>query len=113
MIDIDALLRLIGDLQESELRRWIEERWVRPEDGAQGYVFHEVDVARVRLIYELRYDLAIDEEAMPVVLQLLDQVYGLRRRLRVMREAIDAQPEEVRAALRARLGAGTSFEDEA
>jgi chaperone modulatory protein CbpM len=58
----------------------------------------------VRLIRELRYDLAIDEEAMPVVLQLLDQVYALRRRLRAIATAIDTQPEAVRDALRARIG---------
>ena len=75
-------LRLFAGLQEAELERWIGERWVRPEPASEGYVFREVDVARVRLIVELRHDLAIDEDALPVVLQLLDQVYALRRRLR-------------------------------
>jgi chaperone modulatory protein CbpM len=103
MIGFDAVIRLIGDLQAEELRRWIDERWVRPEGDVKAYVFQEVDVARIRLIRELRYELAIDDEAMPVVLRLLDQVYALRRRLRAAREAIEAQPEEVRQALRARL----------
>ncbi len=106
MMSFDAVIRLVGDLDAEELRRWIAERWVLPESGAEGYVFHEVDVARVWLIRELRYDLAIDEGAMPVVLQLLDQVYALRRRLRAVAAAIDEQPEAVRAALRARLGDG-------
>ena len=104
MMSFEAVIRLVGDLEAEELRRWIAERWVLPEGGAEGYLFHEVDVARVRLICELRRDLAIDEEAMPVVLRLLDQVYSLRRRLRATIEAIDAQPDEVRAALRARIG---------
>ncbi len=104
MMSFDAVIRLVGDLQAEELRRWIAERWVRPESGSEGYVFHEVDIARVRLIRELRYELAIDEEAMPVVLQLLDQVYALRRRLRAVAAAIEEQPEAVRAALRARIG---------
>jgi chaperone modulatory protein CbpM len=111
MIGIDALMRLIGGLQEAELRHWIDERWVRPEAVSEGYVFREVDVARVRLIVELRRELAIDEEALPVVLQLLDQVYALRRRLRAMSEALDAQPAAVREAVLARL-ARTSHEDE-
>jgi chaperone modulatory protein CbpM len=111
MIGIDALMRLIGGLQEAELKHWIDERWVRPEAVSEGYVFREVDVARVRLIVELRRDLAIDEEALPVVLQLLDQVYALRRRLRAISEALDAQPAEVRAAVQARL-ARASREDE-
>ena len=103
MIGIDGLIRMIAGLQEAELRRWIDERWVRPEPMSGGYVFREVDVARVRLIVELRQELAIDDEALPVVLQLLDQVYALRRRLRAMSAAIDAQPEAVRAAVQARL----------
>jgi chaperone modulatory protein CbpM len=105
MISFEAVIRLVVGLNEAELRHWIAERWVRPESGAEGYVFAEVDVARVQLIHELRYELAIDEEAMPVVLQLLDQVYALRRRLRVALGAIDAQPDEIRAAIRARCGA--------
>jgi chaperone modulatory protein CbpM len=109
MISFDALMRLIGDVQAEELRRWIDERWVRPEGDGPAYVFHEVDVARVRLIRELRFELAIDDEAMPVVLRLLDQVYALRRRLRAAREAIEAQPDAVRRAVRARLG---GWEDE-
>jgi chaperone modulatory protein CbpM len=104
MISIDALIRMIAGLQEAELRHWIDERWVRPEAMSGGYVFREVDVARVRLIIELRQELAIDEEALPVVLQLLDQVYA-------MSDAIDAQPEAVRAAVRARL-AGNASDDE-
>ena len=105
MMSFDAVIRLIGGLGDDDLRHWIAERWVRPESGAEGYVFHAVDVARVRLIRELRYELAIDEEAMPVVLQLLDQVYGLRRRLRRVRDAIAAQPDSVRQELLAQLEA--------
>jgi chaperone modulatory protein CbpM len=104
MISFDAVIRLIGGLEDEELRRWIAERWVRPESGAQGYVFHEVDVARVQLIQDLRCDLAIDDEAMPVVLRLLDQVYALRRRLKQVQGAIETQPEALRAALLAELG---------
>jgi chaperone modulatory protein CbpM len=104
MMSFEAVIRLIGGLGDEELRRWIAEAWVRPESRTEGYVFHEVDVARVRLIHELRYDLAIDEEAMPVVLHLLDQVYALRRRLRQLHEVIATQPDEVRAAFLDQLG---------
>jgi chaperone modulatory protein CbpM len=106
MIGFDAVLRLIGDLEPDELRRWIAEHWVRPESEPQGYVFHEVDVARVRLIHELRHDLAIDEETLPVVLGLLDQIYALRRRLARLQAMIEEQPPEIRAVLRARFGEG-------
>ena len=105
MIGFDAVIELVGGLEAQELRRWIEERWVLPETAGAGYVFREVDVARVRLILELRHELAIDEEAMPVVLSLLDQVYELRRRLKAMTAALDAQPEAVRSTVLAKLEA--------
>lgn len=99
MIGFDAVLRMVGGLQPQELEHWIAERWVLPEGGAGAYLFREVDVARIRLIVELCRDLAIDEEHLPVVLRLLDQVYLLRRRLRVLSAAVEAQPAEVRDAI--------------
>ena len=45
-----------------------------------------------------------------LVLQLLDQVYALRRRLRQLSDAIEAQPPELREAVRSRLG-GSKAED--
>ena len=82
MTDIAAVCALIGDLQARSSSDWIGEAWVLPEASEGTYVFHEIDVARVRLIVELRRDMAIDDEAIPVILNLLDQLYALRRRSR-------------------------------
>jgi chaperone modulatory protein CbpM len=106
MMSFDAVIRLVGDIEAGELRRWIEEQWVLPAGGAEGYVFEEVDVARIRLIVELRRELAVDEQAMPVVLHLLDQIYALRRRLRALCGALEGQPAEIREAVLARLEEG-------
>ena len=100
MIAFEALLRQIHGLDAVALERWIEARWVLPERVAAGYVFHEVDVARVHLIVELTHEMMIDEEAMPVVLNLLDQVYALRKRLKSVTQAIEALPPEAQAILR-------------
>ena len=62
-----------------------------------------MDVARVQLILEIRHEFAIDDEALPLVLGLLDQVYDLRRQLRRMCDAMAAQPPEVRAGIRKAL----------
>jgi chaperone modulatory protein CbpM len=104
MISIDAVCRLVGDLDQHELERWIGERWVLPESEGAVYVFHEIDIARVRLIVEMKHELAIDDEAMPVVLRLLDQIYALRHRLKTLAAVLDALPPELRAAVTARLG---------
>jgi chaperone modulatory protein CbpM len=74
------LVRLAG-CSHDELSRFVAEGWIVP-DAEDGFV--EGDLARLHLILELRRDLAIDDEAMPVVLSLLDQVYVLRRQVRLL-----------------------------
>ncbi len=99
MLSFDELLRLIEGLQRPELERWVADGWVLPVQEQDEVRFREIDVARVRLIYEIRYDLQLDEGAVPVVLSLLDQMYGLRNELRQLTEAIEAQPEGIRRAI--------------
>ena len=103
MIDLEALLREIGALDTAELTRWVESGWVRPEGEEGRWLFHAIDVARVRLIVEIRHELAIDEEAVPVVLSLLDQIYGVRRELAALCGAVAEQPDPVRRAIAAAL----------
>lgn len=100
MIEFDAVLVAVAHVSRRDLTVWIERRWVRPQHEPGGYRFTDMDVARVALIRDLRDDLALDEEAVPVVLSLLDQVYGLRHRLRWLGAAIAAQPPEVQEAIR-------------
>src|SRR6202048_2542476 len=103
MIELDDLLHQMRGLDRRDLVRWVENRWVLPEPRDQTWIFHEVDVARVELILEIRQEFAIDEEALPLVLGLLDQVYDLRRQLRRMCDALAAQPPEVQAIIREAL----------
>jgi chaperone modulatory protein CbpM len=99
MTSFDELINQLQGLDRCELIRWIENRWVLPERQERTWIFREVDVARVELILEIRHRFAIDDEALPLVLGLLDQVYGLRRQLRRMCDALAAQPPEVQAGI--------------
>ncbi len=103
MIAFDELLGRIGGLDRRELDRWVENRWVLPERRGRTWFFGEVDVARVELILEIRHGFAADDETTSLVLGLLDQVYDLRRQLRRLCDAVAAQPEDVRAAIRRAL----------
>lgn len=103
MIGFDDLLLRLRGLERRELVRWVENRWVLPERHAETWVFHEVDVARVELIFDIRRDFAIDDEAMGLVLGLLDQVYNLRRQMRRLCDAVSTQPPDVQEAIRRAL----------
>lgn len=80
-----------------DIRIWIAESWVMPAQSAdEDWHFSDVDLARARLIRELEQDLGVNREAMPVVLSLLDQVHGLRRRLRALARGLADLSEEQR-----------------
>lgn len=109
MITRERLLAMFGAVQPAELERWVAEAWLRPERQAGELLFSEIDVARTRLLVELRDELHLDDEALPVVLSLLDQLYAARRRMRLLCEAIEAAgtdlPAAVAASLRRRIEA--------
>jgi chaperone modulatory protein CbpM len=106
MIPLTSVLQRVAGLDEAELIGWVERRWVQAEPGPDGYRFQEVDIARVRLILEIRRDCAVDEEAMPLVLSLLDQVYRLRRQLKALSGAVASQPDAVRQQILDALARG-------
>jgi len=104
---------LVGRVDRGELRSWVQRGWIRSRAmSATEPTFSEVDIARARLIRDLRQDLAVDEETIPLVLSLLDQIYALRRRMNALTGAIQEQPEDVRGALLQRLEAARRGADD-
>jgi chaperone modulatory protein CbpM len=111
VIGRDELIRRFAELDSVELQRWIENRWVLPELADSQFRFHEVDIARVELILDIRREFAVDDEAMSLVLGLLDQLYSLRRHMRRLCDALESQPPDIRDAIRQALpkaGEGSS-----
>lgn len=80
----DFLMRSHLDARAADA--WIAAGWLRPGGDASGREFSDIDLARARLIAELRGDLGLNDEAIPVVLDLIDQVHGLRRLARALIE---------------------------
>ena len=68
-------------LDEATLTTWIEEEWLIPANATTAPEFSEVDVARAELIRDLKHDLDVNDAGIGVILNLVDQVHGLRRTL--------------------------------
>lgn len=90
MITREVVLQRVRGLDGGTLDIWISAAWVRPavRDGAP--VFAEIDVARLRLIQELRDELEVNDGAMPVVLSLLDQLHATRAQMLRLCAALEA-----------------------
>ena len=104
MRDEAEILGAFSRLHSETLHMWIDRGWLAPQRGHSGYHFQEIDVARIRLIHEFHYELELDEEAMDVILPLLDQIHGLRHELRRLASAVNAQPEDILKRIAATLG---------
>lgn len=107
MITEVEVVNQVEGLEPVTLRRWIEVGWIEPAGKRGGYLFREVDLARIRLVHEIVFELRVEEDNVPLILQLLDQVYDLRRRLRALAGAIAEEPEDIRARIAERLSEGS------
>jgi chaperone modulatory protein CbpM len=99
-LDEHDLIEQVGQLSVQRLHEWIHLGWVRPERREGTALYHEVDVARVRLLYQLEHEAEFDDETLPLVLSLLDQIHGLRTELRSLAQAVSEQPPDVRERIR-------------
>jgi chaperone modulatory protein CbpM len=69
-------------LDTPTLNAWIEAEWLAPVTRQKTLLFSEADLARARLIQDLRLDFGVNDEGIAIVLHLLDQLHGLRCLLR-------------------------------
>ena len=92
----EDLVIQVEHLSVQRLHNWIRLGWVRPERHEGAPLFQEVDVARVRLLRDLEYEFEFDEDTVPLVLSLLDQVHDLRHELRSLAAAVEEQSPGVR-----------------
>jgi chaperone modulatory protein CbpM len=100
MITVATVLARLPGLDADRLQYWITQEWVRPVRRGGEVLFGEIDVARLHLILDLQ-ELEVGEDAVPVVLSLLDQLHESRRHMRRLLDALDAgAAEEVARRLR-------------
>jgi chaperone modulatory protein CbpM len=67
---------------EEMLRSWAAAGWISIEESDVGAPLSEADEARCNLICDLKHDIGVNDEGIDVILNLLDQIHGLRRALR-------------------------------
>ena len=73
----EFLARLGVEVQTLEF--WIEQAWVVPAQVAADPRFSDADIARARLIQDLKTGFGVNDEGVDIILHLLDQLHGFRR----------------------------------
>jgi chaperone modulatory protein CbpM len=102
MLSERDLLTRVQRLTVTRLRVWVAQGWIKPADErAQSY--SEADLARAALICNLEDELGFAEEDVPVLLNLIDQIHGLRAELKGFVDALEDLPPDIRATVRMRI----------
>ncbi len=99
MYSESQVIALIGGLSARRLKIWVDQELVRATIAPEGLLFGDIDVARLHLICALKDDMEVDEDLLPTILSLLDQVYDLRRDMRALMQAIETQPEAIQTSI--------------
>lgn len=92
----DEVVATVTRLTRSQLVRFVEGEFVKPERDAGAWVFRRVDLARLELLCDLSQDMDLDETGLDIVISLLDQLHAARQDLATMARAIDALPTDLR-----------------
>lgn len=86
-------------LTRARLTTYVKHEFLFPTQSEAGPVFTVADLARIELICDLAEQFDLKDDALGVVLSLIDQLHGVRSELRRVMDAIEAQPEEVQAQI--------------
>ena len=96
------LLSRVERLTVTRLRVWVAQGWIKPA-GAAAQNYSEADLARAALICNLEDELGFNEDDVPVLLNLIDQIHGLRAELKGLLDALEDLPPDLRATVRMRM----------
>jgi chaperone modulatory protein CbpM len=105
MLSERDLLARVQRLTVTRLRVWVAQGWIKPTD-ARAPNYSEADLARAALICNLEDELGFAEEDVPVLLNLIDQIHGLRAELKGLVDALEDLPPDIRATVRMRITRG-------
>ncbi|MBT9383596.1 hypothetical protein KM176_06985 [Pseudooceanicola sp. CBS1P-1] len=100
----EEAIAAVGRLDHALLARFVRTRVILPADSEAGSVYRGVDLARMELLCDLCCDFDLGDEALDMVMRLVDQLHGARGDLKALMRALGEEPEEVRLRVLGRLG---------
>lgn len=91
----ESEFRLRLEIDVTVLEVWIDQGWLIPETTNEGRHFRDADLARGQLILDLIDAMGLNEPGVDLVMDLVDQLHGLRSTLRDLTDAVRHQNPDV------------------
>lgn len=84
---IEEVAQELG-IERQVLVRFVEEHWIIPSDR-EHRAFDEEDFARSKLICALKREFGVNDESVPIILSLLDQMHYLQNQVKIILKSDD------------------------
>ena len=68
-------------ISETFIIACIESRWILPCD-CENNLLDEEDIARLLLIRDLKEEFGVNDESIPIILHLIDQIHALKAQVK-------------------------------
>lgn len=94
------VIEIVPGLDEPRLRHLIRAEIIHPVDDG---MLREADVARLRLCCDLEEVFDLRDDALALVMDLVDEMHGLRGDLRAVMAALEGEADDTRARLREKI----------
>jgi len=98
----DHVVSVVARLTRKQLISFVKAEIVIPLQSDTGPVYRQMDIARIELLCELAEQFDLQNDALGMVISLVDQLHGVRAELRAALAAIEREEADVRS----RIGEG-------
>ena len=88
----EQVVTAVSRLTRRRLTTYVQHEFLCPSQSEEGALFSAADLARAELICDLDEQFDLQDEALGVVLSLIDQLHGVRAELRRVMAAIEELP---------------------
>ncbi|MDO5706132.1 MAG: hypothetical protein Q4G49_13845 [Paracoccus sp. (in: a-proteobacteria)] len=91
------VIAAVAYLTEPRLIAFCQARLVSPVQGESGArMYRETDIARLQLVSDLAENYELPDDALDMVMSLIDQLNTMRGDMRALMQAVAAESDEVR-----------------
>ncbi len=90
---------ILDGLDPARLRAFVAAHVVTPVVTSQGHAFTEADLARLQLVCDLADVYDLPDDALGMVMSLIDQLNTARGDMRALIQAVASEPDEVRGRI--------------
>ncbi len=93
------VIAILHDLDPQRLHAFVAAHVVTPVVTPQGHAFSEADLARLQLLCDLGNIYDLPDDALTMVMSLIDQLNTARGDMRALIQAVATEPDEVRGRI--------------